>query len=104
MRFTAKMDLEKPAQSQLGPCDIVEPGAFGKGKKTAPLYWGEVGDPNRRIIGEIEIDLETGEGEGTIESPEKMAALDAQIELMHGPGAVAALDAAIADGSIFSGE
>lgn len=46
---------------------IIYKGAFGIGKKTVPLYSAPEGDPNRRIIGEIEVDLETGEMEGIID-------------------------------------
>jgi len=40
--------------------------------------------------------------EDEVLSPEEMARLDAQIDRIHGAGAAAALDAAFADGSIFS--
>lgn len=42
-------------------------------------------------------------GDGVADdTPSVQAALDAQIDRLHGPGAAAALDAAIADGSIFA--
>lgn len=109
-------------------------------RSTIPLYWGERGDPNRRVVGSAEVDTESGEILMTVTEDQaqeslKMTAhmnlravlsdslpphtvlapgatlsveptdediLDAQIERLHGPGAVEALNIAIADGSIFS--
>lgn len=61
------MDVEEAIQRDLGPHDILMPGALGTGKKKVPLYLGDSNDPNRRIIGEVEVDLDTGEMEGTID-------------------------------------
>lgn len=101
MKFTAHMDLEEFAKATMGPHDVIVPGAFGTGKKTVPVYSGPEGSLNRRVIGEVEIDLDTGMAAFDVETPEKMAALDVSIDRLHGPGAAAALDAVIADGSIF---
>lgn len=67
MKFKTRLDLEAEVIAKEGPDTVIAPGAFGTGKKKVPLYIGEPGDPNRRQVGEAEIDLETGEMEGTID-------------------------------------
>jgi hypothetical protein len=67
VKFQAQIDLEAEVLAKEGPDTVVVKGAFGTGKRTVPLYWGEPGDPNRRIIGEAVVDLDTGLMEGTID-------------------------------------
>lgn len=67
MKFGARIDLEAEVLAKEGPNTVIVKGAFGTGKKTVPLYSAPEGDPDRRIIGEVEIDLDTGLMEGTID-------------------------------------
>ena len=66
MKFKTKMDLEAEVLAKEGPHTVIAKGAFGTGKKTVPFYSAPEGDPTRRLIGEVEVDLDTGEMEGTI--------------------------------------
>lgn len=109
--------------------------------KTVPVFWGEPGDPERRLIGSASVDPNTCEVEVTLDdrqsglrrrlggpsisfsihdalpshtrlAPDAIirtisaepseAELNARIDRLHGPGASAALDAALKDGSIFN--
>lgn len=67
MKFKGRVDLEGEVLAQEGPHTVIVKGAFGTGKKTVPLYSAPEGDPKRRVIGQVEVDLDTGEMEGTVE-------------------------------------
>lgn len=49
--------------------DVILPGAFGTGKKVIPLYWGASDDPNRKLIGTAEVDLDSGDIKAEVTRP-----------------------------------